>query len=51
MGEINPIDIFFSVMQGIVALLLLLRVDGLPDFLVYLLAGSLILSGIYTLLV
>ncbi|MBI2547668.1 MAG: hypothetical protein HYW23_04490 [Candidatus Aenigmarchaeota archaeon] len=38
-------DIFFAIVQGIVALLLLLRISGLPDFLVYFFAVTLVLSG------
>lgn len=46
---VNPLDIFLGVIQGIVALLLILRVNGLPDILVYFLAAMLIVSGIMDL--
>lgn len=42
----NPIDMFFGAIQGIVALLLLLRVNSLPDMLVYSLAGLLVVSAL-----
>ncbi len=42
----NPLDIFFGIIQGIVAVLLLLRVNTLPDLVVYFLVAMLIISGI-----
>ena len=46
---VNPLDIFFGIIQGIVAFLLLFRVNGLPDMLVYFLAAMLVISGIIDL--
>ena len=43
---VNPIDVFLGIMQFGVASLLLLRVNTLPDFIVYFLAAMLLISGI-----
>lgn len=51
MADITPLDIVFALLQGIVALLLFMKIAPLPDFLTYVLGGGLILSAIYTLLV
>ncbi|MBU5537286.1 MAG: hypothetical protein QW818_00890 [Candidatus Aenigmatarchaeota archaeon] len=45
----NPIDIFFGIIQGIAAALLIFRINSLPDILVYFLAAMLIISGIIDL--
>lgn len=45
----NPIDIFFGIIQGVVAVILLMRVNGLPDLVVYFLAAMLVISGIMDL--
>ena len=42
----NPLDIFFGIVQGTVALLLLFRVNTLPDIVVYFLALMLVISGV-----
>ncbi len=45
----NPLDIFFGIIQGTVALILLFRVNSLPDLVVYFLAITLVVSGVMDL--
>ena len=47
--RMNPLDIFFGIVQGAVALLLLFRVNTLPDIVVYFLALMLVISGVMDL--
>lgn len=42
----NPIDVVLAFVQFGVALLLLFRVNTLPDFAIYILVASLVISGI-----
>ncbi len=42
----NPLDMFLGAIQGIVAILLVLRMNTLPDFVVYFFAVMLIVSGV-----
>lgn len=45
----SPLDIFFGIIQGIAALLLLFRVNTLPDMVVYSFAVLLVISGVIDL--
>lgn len=42
----NPIDIFFGLVQGAAAAILLLRINSLPDIVLYFLVAMLVISGL-----